>query len=549
MKRIGGLALLVAPFVPFLLGYRAGEGLLAGVLLALAGLAAPGLACAAALGARDAGRSVTYGLAGATALLLLAMLVRKATGLPATPRVFAALLGVPTLLLGAIALRRSGPALRPGFLPVLAATGAMLLAAYAGTRLVPALEDQDSEVQGTAYGWIHDLQPFCLTNRSTLYFFAHPPLLHLHNAVSLALAGDLETVRPPRDLAMAAREAQPAPRGGRIARAMATLRGETATIDRSRQWYREVYAPFRKTPALAGTRAPNFALAAAVALLLASAARRFGAGAGDTALVLACYVTLPEIVVRSGYGGYYALTAATLLAGARLAAEDAGGGRAAFSGGVLAMLANQKAIVLGAAVAIVRGAESLGRRSRAALGPALPWLLGLAAGGAIFWIYGLAVSPEEFVKDHLLEHGLLRFSGGEVLSRAGNAVYESRLGIWIEFVRHFGGLWCALVAAAILRAASSLRGDPESGGREVRILLVWIGLGALLFTATDWRQTKHLCLLVPAMVPLLARLLAGLGPRLRWTMRGALAVSLVWNLIWLVRLAHDFEAMSVTPVW
>jgi hypothetical protein len=51
------------------------------------------------------------------------------------------------------------------------------------------------------------------------------------------------------------------------------------------------------------------------------------------------------------------------------------------------------------------------------------------------------------------------------------------------------------------------------------------------------------------MVPLLARLLAGLGPRLRWTMRGALAVSLVWNLIWLVRLAHDFEAMSVTPVW
>ncbi len=544
------VALLGAPFLPFLFGFVPGEATLSGLLLALAGVASPAIASGLALRARDTPTFVTFGLAGATGLIVLTLALRLAFGLPDSPPVLAALLGGLTVATAIVGVRRGLPDRSALGVPGTVALSAMLLATFSGTVVVPPLEDQDSEVQGTAYGWVHDLQPLCLTNRSTIYFFAHPPLLHLHNAATLGLGGDLETVRPPRDVAARARDSARPPAGGIVSRALATLRGETRTVDRSRQWYVEVYRPFLEEPVLAATRAPNFAWAAAVALLLLSAARRLGASTPDAVLAIAAYVTLPEIFVRSAYGGYYALTAATLLAGVALAVRPSGGRVPAGLAGGLAVLANQKAVVVGGAIALARGTAAVTSRSLRALAPAAPWWIGLAIGGAAFWIYGLSVSPEEFVRDHVLEHGVHRFSGGEVVSRSGESVYASRLGIWAEFVRHFGAAWCALAVAALAAAGMRVRKTAADPARlETGTMLAWTVIGAILFTATDWRQTKHLSLLVPAVVPLIAVLASSRGPRAAWVVRGGLVLAVAWNVSWIVRLARDFAAMSVTPVW
>ncbi|MCA9753490.1 MAG: hypothetical protein KC591_14950 [Gemmatimonadetes bacterium] len=559
LTRVLFLAALAVPYLPIvLLGRVPGEGWLAGVWLALAGVAMPGAAGAMLPGGSGTARWFVRAIGAAVLLNVGVAVTLRVAGLEPGPRVFAALLGFATLTTGAWGAswggRVPGPRREPGawIFGVLA----LLFAAWMGTSVVPPLEDQDSEVQGTAFGLVHDLEPLCLTNRSTLYFFAHPPLLHALNAATLALGDDLEAVRPPYDAAVTARDQQrPRVAPGRLEAAVRAFRERDRRADRSFQWYHDVYQPFLATPVLTATRAPNFALAGTVAVLLFAWMRRLGASPLDASLVTVTYVTLPEIAVRSAYGGYYALTAATFLAATRLATGRVGGARSGYGAGVLAALANQKALVPGAAVGAWRVARAVAARTPRAFAPAVPLLLGLAIGTLAFWVWGLWIAPAEFVADHLLEHGVGRFSGGEVLTRAGKAVYPSRPALWLEFASHMGWGWTLLagvaVAAAGVAAARSLRATEGSERTDaLGTLSLWVLVGAVLFTLTDWRQTKHLCLLVPAASVALGW---GLGAlRVAWlriVVRVALLASIAWNVAWIARLAGDFSSLSISTVW
>ena len=565
MKRAGIAATALAiPYLPFGLGVDPGEGLVGAVLVTAAALGAPGVVGAAAVG-RGAPRRVTGALLAAAGLNVAAAVALRVLGIEPGPRSFGVALGLLVAGAGAFVIGRGRrpPDPRRHPLATALAVTAFALAWFAGTQVVPPLEDQDSEVQGTAYGLAHDLQPLCLTNRSTLYFFAHPLLLHAFNAATLTLSGDLETVRPPYDAARTARETQaPELRARGLAAAWSALRHSAPRPDRYLAWRGDVYGPFLKSPALFGTRAPNFALAALAAVLVFALARRSGAAPFDAALTTIAYATLPEIFVRSGYGGYYALTAATLLAGVGLAAGSAGGGKAGAAAGALAMLSNQKSLVVGAAAAGARALRALARRQPAELRMAGPLWLGLVAGGTVFWFYGLGLAPHEFVGDHLLEHGLLRFSGAEAVNRAGKLLYPTRPALWLEFASHMGWVWCAAAAigmgTGIARGVRGLRREPAApvagrasadAGSLVRHLVLWVVVGAVLFTATDWRQTKHLCLLVPALAVLIGGGTAARPGGLRWVLRGGLAFAVVWNVVWIVRLAGDFEALKISTVW
>jgi hypothetical protein len=524
------------------------------IFVCLGSLVAPGAVGVLGPAGRGPARRFVHALAAAALLNVISALVLKLAGVAPTPASFGGVLGFLTVASGAVAAGRGGSLPTPRQEPLAygVALGAFALALFAGSRVVPPLEDQDTEVQGTAYGLAHDLEPLCLTNRSTLYFFAHPLLLHALNASTLTLAGDLPTVRPPYEVAKDERSRLPAERRERGLKAiLRALRDPGPRSDRSFLWFQKVYRPFRAEPALLPTRAPNFVLAAAAAVLLLGWARRLGAGAVDATLLTASYVTLPEIFVRSGYGGYYALTAATLLAGAWLAAGAAGGGRSGYAAGVLAILANQKALVLAAAVSVYRGSLAILRRSRVSLSAGLPLVFGMVAGGAAFWAYGLGLAPDEFVADHILDHGFRRFAGEET------GRYPARAALWLEFARHMGWVWMLVVGIAVGRSVRTVgaglrdaRTAPSSETVSAEaLLLLWILVGAVLFTLTDWRQTKHLCLVVPAASVLCAPLLAHANYRLRIALRAGLVFAILWNLTWIVRLARDFRSLTVSPIW
>jgi hypothetical protein len=544
--------------MPIAAGVSLGGGFVAAAIVGAAALGAPGTAGLLWGRGRGVARRFAHALGAVVLLNVAAAVGLKLVGISPTAASFAAALGVLTMATGGAAVARGStmPGLTKEPAGIVVAVIGCGLAWLSGTYVVPPLEDQDMEVQGTAWGLANDLEPLCLTNRSTLYFFAHPLLLHALNASSLTLAGELPIVRPAYDAAVAAREASGAverPRG--VVAAWRALRAPEVRVDRSFEWFHEVYKPFLESPALLGTRTPNWVLAGAVAVLLFAAARRSGAGAGDAALVTVTYATLPEIFVRSGYGGYYVLSAATMLAGASLASGDQGGGRSGYVAGALAILSNQKALVVAMAVGAFRTMVAVAQRPTR-LAAAAPYVLGIVAGGTAFWVYGLAIAPSEFVADHVLDHALKRFAGGEVTSRAGQAVYASRPGIWLEFARHMGGGWVILAAAGLTlglrqtwREVAAEPTGESSRGSLVAILTLWSIVGAVVFTATDWRQTKHLCLIVPALSVLIAALFPAARPRPRMMLRVALVLSFAWNVRWLVRLANDFDSFTVTPIW
>jgi hypothetical protein len=86
--------------------------------------------------------------------------------------------------------------------------GAGLLYFVAATRIVPPQVDHDLEVQATGYGLVTRFEPLLLTDRDTIYYFAHPPLLHLWVGGSFLLQGELESLRFYDDVSQRARAAR-----------------------------------------------------------------------------------------------------------------------------------------------------------------------------------------------------------------------------------------------------------------------------------------------------------------------------------------------------
>jgi hypothetical protein len=505
--------------------------------------AAAGLLCP---GGDAPARRFALAFASASLLNVLAAVLLKISGIAPTPKSFAATLMIETVLLGTWGRARGGGLPRVHVSIWIVAGAAFLLSFFAGTRVVPPLEDQDMEVQGTAYGLAHDLEPICATNRSTLYWFAHPLLHHAFVASTLIFSGELETIRPAYDLAVRELDKLEESERERGFRAIVrAFRNPELHTEIEFEWFHEVYKSFLAHPALFGTRAPNFAFAGAVAVLLYVWMLQLGLSRRDAILVTAVYATLPEIFVRSAYGGYYAVTSAIFLAGTWLASGAGGGGKAAFSLGFLGALTNQKVAIIAISVAVYRAAQKLWDRGSPAARAAAPYFGGVALGTVAFAAWGLWLFPGDFLVDHILEHGVRRFTLKEFTSRGGDVIYPSRLGVWLEFGSHMGWVWTALAFAAFFRSLREYR-------TPLGLVTAWVAVGALAFTAMDWRQTKHLCLLVPAFTLLLARLFVAVssrGPNAVVAFRVALSASLLWNAWWIVRLSRDFSSFTMSTIW
>lgn len=406
---------------------------------------------------------------------------------------------------------------------------------------VPPLEDHDTETQGTAYGLVHHLQPTFVSNRGFVYFFAHPLLLHLYIGESVFLSGELDSLRYHHDNA-------------------------TWSRNRSQQIIGEVwetsYHQFQANPVLVPTRTPNIFLAAVTLPILGLLViRRTGSllAAAGTSLL---YMTLPEIYVRSAYGGYLAITNFFLVVMAYQYLEAIGAlthGRAvddaprrwSFAASFLAMWSNQKVILLPLAAALHVFLGIVRRSSLSALHrtPGGRVAVALVAGVTFGWLsfaaYGLSVAPQEFFSDHVVGHLMDRFQLNDVrlmTDTAGAFVYPSILGLWLEFGRHLG---VAVVVLGLISAGLALRHleRPES------FLLLWFAVGAVIFSATDWRQTKHLALIVPALVLLIGFMWGNARHPWHTVLDVAVFLGVSWNVWQTAQLMADFSYLQPQPIW
>jgi hypothetical protein len=492
------------------------NGLIAAFLVLGSGLGWSGL-----LAVRGPAR-IAVALAASAVVLIAAFAALRLLGRPVTPLALAAALA----LLGSLPLLHTRSKVRVPWLVAGPALPVLALLAHLATAVVPPLEDQDMEVQGTAHALATRLVPETLTNRGTTIFFAHPPLLHLWVAGSLALSGHLDRIAYYDEAARAARAAPfVEPESG----------GALAERPHYEAW-QVLRRRFLAEPHLWPTRQVNVVLAALAVGLLAHLAASL-AGSERVGLALAAVLaTFPEFLVRGGYGGYFAASTLLSLLVVALIAEPPTrwGDASAALGSGLAVLADQKGALVPMAW-VFSAPRGTGRRR-------LVPLAGAALGMALFAAYGLALDAPSFLYDFVKEHAARRLALSDVRFAAGGAhPYPSIPALWREFVVHFGPVFTVWAAWASLRAWREERPAARAAAGAVLI-------GAVTLSLTDWRQTKHLAQVAP--LALVAMAASWPRPGIRRTVAWvALASVVAWN-VWTFRpLLSDFSALSPTPSW
>lgn len=483
------------------------QGLAAAALLVLL----PGLAWSR----RRGPARLVEALAVSTGVLIAAFVVLRLVSWAGAPSALAAVLVGATGV--AIAFRRP-PALDVPWHLVLPASVSLVAVGYFATAVVPPLEDQDMELQATVHALVHDLRPRALTNRGTTYFFAHPPLLHLWDAGAFVLAGRAGRLA---DHDLAARKAAPS----------APSAGDAALAARPHyEAWKTLLRRFLTEPNLWPTRQVNVLLSGIAVGLLSLLAGRLS-GSSTLGLVLALvWLTLPEFLVRGGYGGYFAATAALSLAVLAVIDEDP---KASMVGAALAFLANQKALLVPGAWVLAAPAGPWRRRFLPAVGATI--------GIAVFTAYGLAVDGPAFRFDFLQEHVLRRLDPRHLrFTHDAARWYPSAGELWAEFAGSYGLALTVLGGAATVW---SLRRRPTARAAALAVVV-----GALVFTWTDWRQTKHLALLVPFALVCLAESWPS-DPRWRRIGLALLLAIATRNVHASWPLLTDFEALRPSTTW
>jgi hypothetical protein len=509
----------------FGIGGAAGAG--SAVLLALHGLSAaalvtliPGLCWSGLLRTRGAGR-IALALALSTVVLLAVLLALRWTGRAPTPLAMAAGL----VLLGGAPLpflRGRGRVAVPWPALLTAAVGAAALTWFA-LVVVPPLEDQDMEMQATAHALATRQTPTTLTNRSTAYYFAHPPLLHFWQAGTFALSGRLSRVAYYDEA------------GRRAARGRFLEPPADAPLAKRPHYeeWKPLLRRFLTEPQLWPAREVSVLLAAVAVGLLATLAGSLTASAAAGIALAAVFVTFPESLVRGAYGAYFA--APVLVSLVVLAClDEESGSKVTMLASAMAFLVDQKGLLVPAAWALAAPWATRWKRF-------LP-LAGGLLGAVAFLSYGLVVDAPTFLFDFVSEHVTRRLAGSDIrFARDAAFFYPSIPELWADFLSRYGVVFAAWAALACV--AGLLRPPPLPRAASASVLL-----GALVFSAIDWRQTKHLALLTgPALVAI-----AGSWPRsARWR-RVALvaAAALVLRNLWAAwPLLSSFESLRPRAGW
>jgi hypothetical protein len=315
-----------------------------------------------------------------------------------------------------------------------------------------------------------------------------------------------------------------------------------------------IWASYAAAPHRLETRTPTlFFAAGTVSLLVFWLVRLTGAWLVPL-LAATAYATSPEVFARSSYGGYFGITNIACLAMLISAAEydvRKGWDRTAncVLAGAFAALANHKLVFLPLALGLCQlGFRPVGPGPNRWARRVHPTLIGFIGGSCAFWVYGLLIDAAEFWKEHVRTHLLDRLAQINPLGYVG---YPSAIGLWTEFWQHTGyvllpvGLAC-LFLLAVSRDSQRPTGDLPA--RTYRAWLVWFVVTAAAFSVVDWRMTKHLM----PLVLMLTVAVAVWGSAGRWRRIGVAALFTAvigWNVIWLVRIAADFESFHVTPAW
>jgi len=450
---------------------------------------------------------------------------------------------------------------------------------WGATRVVPPQVDQDLEVMATGFGLLTRFEPLLLTDRHSVYFFAHPPLLHFYVAGSCLLSGSLDSLKIYDDGSRRVRDAwegraftpvtapihlhgKPIPLAVepgtyRIVRTegldylLQSANGDIVQASIESVELDQIYAQYATHPLLVDVRTPNVFFAACTVALLAIWVGRISHRWWLGPLAAVAYATSPEVFVRSSYGGYFAvgcLSSMLILLSADHWRRSARRGRSwlAAALGAFAALVDHKSVLLPAALGLRALVVRPLREARSAMTRLHPVGAGFVIGTLLFWLWGFSIARDAFVADHFRNHLLDRITHDNPFGYEG---YPSVIELWREFTAHTGYLLLPFGLSLLLwdlwsnRKRAFRRSRPDRG-----CWMLWMAFTGVAFSVIDWRMTKHL---MPLVLPLCLGVIPDRDARVWRIALPALVLLVVAtvNLAVLSDLVRDFESFVVTPAW
>jgi hypothetical protein len=531
---VGRFLLFHAPFAAealfMVLGWRSVGSALTTALVVLI---LPGLGWARMLATSGWAATLALTLAISYAVVVVGTVIHHVVGVLPGPWSLLGWLWLAAVVGQFLALRRraSFPRLAP--LGVVG-TLAVFCYFYAGaTRVVPPQQDQDLVVANPVYGYFRDLKPYGLETHFT-FLFSKPSYLHLIAGSSICLWGDLGETKPYYDRARLT-EGKNWPRW---------------KIDELRTQDAEEFAADSRL--LWSTRILAVALASLVPVVLYEVCTRLGVSAIWAVLGALLYVSFPEVFIRSSFAGFTVVgnlfaSLVLLLYVTRL--QNGRNGAALFSAAALMSGSNQKALLVVPALLLhhllqhIRAGGGRGLCRWAAGLVTDPLFLGVVVGWGTFCAYGMWADADTFVRDHLYYDLRDRFLLQDIrLTHLNGWWYPSIPEVWVEFSRNLSWAFLPMAAAAVLWLAPHITA-PEWA------VVPWVLLGAVLGSLTDWRQTKHLMLILPPLVVGWVVASDRWGRVLHAVALAAAVFCIVWGFTVSARLWGDFTLLAPSTIW
>jgi hypothetical protein len=452
---------------------------------------------------------------------------------------------------------------------------------YGAIAVVPEQEDHDLEVQGTGYGLLTRFEPLLLTDRDTLYYFAHPPLLHYYVAASFLYYGDSDQLKYYDDATQRVLAAErgtpfdPPPFGFIRVGQNEYVRHQITGFQNKRYMISpplsdgsdrvlvraleldSIYEHYTKRPHKLESRTPNIFLASLTVALLGCWVAKLTGQSWVGFLIALAYATSPEVFVRSSYGGYFAIGSFALLLMLlatvdRDASNNDGQNLFGFAAGCFAAWSDHKLVLFPFAIVLWQTLRTRNQWNRNLVKAALqPVVIGFAAGTLLFWIYGLMVNAATFWLEHVRIHLLDRILHYNPRNPLGSLRYPSVSGLWIEFWQHTGYLPLPLGLLSIYLVLVSPDERNTRGSSLYGIAGLWgvyVLINAIVFSWADWRMTKHLMLLMPVLY--LAPSLWAAGYPKRLVLAAVIfLVLLTWNIYTVHEIVKNFLAFRISPSW
>jgi hypothetical protein len=395
------------------------------------------------------------------------------------------------------------------------------LSFWGALRVVPVLQDHDAVMECPTYGLATTLKPYCIETRVPFYL-AKGPTSHFIYAFPLVLTGNLERVKHYYDTSLAA------------------LNQPDFKKNIVRMWHAEFkrWFPRQTDRVILETRTTSIFISIMLALLLFAIIAEI-VHSHSLALVLSfIFLTLPEIFVRNSYAGYQNISNLFLL----LAIYHFIRNCEDWSTPLLLATINQKCvIVLGLAV----GFWLLYNKTNFKKILLNKTLIGLVIGMLLLYTYGFLIHPQSLLEDQFQRHGVDRLLHQNPIAGMN---YPSIGGLWAMFAFNYGAFFLVLFLVSAVLLFKNRQAFPRA-----MLLLFIVASTALVFSVVDWKMTKHLDLMVPAMMLVMAYgfkdKLWNISRKYRimtWGLMGLIMINNGWIIF---KLAENFSWLKVTPIW